>query len=250
MEFEHLRIRDVHAVLRFRPDKKTWRAERRRNHIVGVMLNGAARHDFGDRSFVLSGNSVFFFNQREDYDVSVLEAGESFSVHFTTWEEIETESFAVPVANVGELVSLLSKAAVARSEGDELRMLSLLYRLCAELARMRERPYAPKDGRMVAARAYLDAHCEERDCVASAIAASGVTSRRFGELFRHAFATTPNRYLVTRRIKRAKELLAAEGVSVTEVAELCGFSDVYYFSKVFKRETGIAPGQWNDREGG
>ena len=86
--------------------------------------------------------------------------------------------------------------------------------------------------------------------MASAIAASGVTSRRFGELFRHAFATTPNRYLITRRIERAKELLAAEGVSVTEVAELCGFSDVYYFSKVFKRETGMAPVQWNGREGG
>jgi len=52
---------------------------------------------------------------------------------------------------------------------------------------------------------------------------------------------TPNRYLVTRKVEYAKKLLLSKELSVTAVAELCGFSDVYYFSKVFRKETGIAP---------
>jgi AraC-like DNA-binding protein len=37
---------------------------------------------------------------------------------------------------------------------------------------------------------------------------------------------------------------AAGGVSVTEVSELCGFSDIYYFSKTFKKLCGTLPSRW------
>ncbi len=246
MTFENLRIQSVRAVLRYRSDRKKWRAETRKDHIVGVQLHGAARHDFGTHSFVLSRNCVFFFNQRESYDVEVLEAGESFSIHFTTYEEIESESFCIPLANLGELPSILRRAELARGADRELALLSLTYRLCAEIERIREKTYSPKDARMVAAKEIIDGHMTEADCVQRAIRQSGVTPRRFGELFRNAFGVTPNRYLVTTRIERAKELLAVDGLTVTEVAELSGFSDVYYFSKVFKRETGVSPGRWHE----
>jgi AraC-like DNA-binding protein len=49
-------------------------------------------------------------------------------------------------------------------------------------------------------------------------------------------------YLNTVRIKRARQLLSTGFYSIAEVAELSGFRDVYYFSRVFKKYTGTTPG--------
>lgn len=47
-------------------------------------------------------------------------------------------------------------------------------------------------------------------------------------------------YITERRIERAKELLA-EGKSIADTAEECGFADYNYFCKVFRKHTGASP---------
>ena len=44
---------------------------------------------------------------------------------------------------------------------------------------------------------------------------------------------------------RSKELLLAEHLSVSEVAEVVGYKDPLYFSKVFKKATGMSPKQFH-----
>lgn len=52
------------------------------------------------------------------------------------------------------------------------------------------------------------------------------------------------RYLTTIRIEKAKELLKIGYLSMEEIANQTGFCDSFYFSKVFKKETGVTPGKW------
>ena len=42
-------------------------------------------------------------------------------------------------------------------------------------------------------------------------------------------------------IDLAKKLLECKELSVLDVACLCGFEDIYYFSKTFKKEKGVSP---------
>lgn len=244
MVYENLRVQNVHAVVRYTPKMKRWTAQNRKDHIIGIQLDGNAHHDLGYQEFVLSGNCVYFFNQRDDFRVEVSQPGTAVSIHFTTYEDIDTDSFCIPVANSAEIRAILYQAEQAKTAGDELRLLSCLYRLCEQLSRLRERAYSPRDPRIAAAKAYMDAHFADRDCLARATAAAGITPRRFGTLFRGSFDVTPNRYIVMRRMERAKELLTVKGLSVSDVAERCGFSDVYYFSKVFKQICGVPPSKW------
>ncbi|MBQ5871519.1 MAG: helix-turn-helix domain-containing protein, partial [Bacteroidaceae bacterium] len=55
------------------------------------------------------------------------------------------------------------------------------------------------------------------------------------------FNTSPNNYLLNQRIERAKELLRQPDVYVADVAYRSGFSDSKYFSKCFKKLTGMTP---------
>lgn len=60
-------------------------------------------------------------------------------------------------------------------------------------------------------------------------------------VFKKITSRTIFSYLNMVRINHAKELLSTTGMKVAEVGEQVGYSDEFYFSKVFKKATGIAP---------
>ena len=52
------------------------------------------------------------------------------------------------------------------------------------------------------------------------------------------------RHVTEKKIALAKELLPLQTLTVSQIASLCGFSDMYYFSKVFTEHTGINPSKY------
>ena len=63
----------------------------------------------------------------------------------------------------------------------------------------------------------------------------------FLRLFRQAFNKTPHQYLTERRIERAKELLSANDLRVTDVCFEVGFQSLGSFSSLFHKSVGHAP---------
>ena len=60
-------------------------------------------------------------------------------------------------------------------------------------------------------------------------------------LFKNELDCKPSEYINNVRISAAETLLRATDMSVSEIAERVGYSDVYYFSKTFKRLVGCSP---------
>ncbi|MBR4979130.1 MAG: helix-turn-helix domain-containing protein [Clostridia bacterium] len=71
---------------------------------------------------------------------------------------------------------------------------------------------------------------------------------RFNHVFKEAVGYSPNKYLIKIRIDRAKQLLYDEGLTVKETAEIVGYTDINYFSRLFKKETGISPKDYKKSE--
>jgi AraC-like DNA-binding protein len=92
-------------------------------------------------------------------------------------------------------------------------------------------------------RDYLDAHVTQ-DVSLAELARIGERSRHTVlRAFRKATGMTPHAYLLNRRVERARRSLAS-GARLAETAIDCGFFDQSHFTRVFKRHTGVTPGQY------
>jgi len=65
------------------------------------------------------------------------------------------------------------------------------------------------------------------------------------EYFNQHTGMSPYHYFLQMKINRAKELLLQGDMSVKEVSFKLAFDSPYYFSRLFKKKTGISPSQWN-----
>ena len=243
MKFENMKIKTIECAVRFKAKSDGWVAANRKFHIIGVELSGLSLHAFGEKTYPLKKNTLFFFNQKDDYVVTAKERGESLSVHFTTYENIETDTFCIQDGATPEIISLLERMIKesATLSGNDLKLTELFYRLCGVTESARKKAYSKKDSRMLTAKEYLDRHYTNENCLEEASKNSGVTRRRFNDLFKNSFGLTPNRYVIKLKTEYAKQLLISTDLSVSKISELCGFSDIYYFSKTFKAETDQTP---------
>ena len=250
VEFKNMKIKNIDFVVKYTPTVREFSMHNRINHIVGIQLTGEAIHYMKDRQVMLNGGTVYFFYQKDDYDVEVINAGVAYSVHFTTYGPIETESFFVHGANGGEIVRLVKKMEKEAFFGEnELNLTAEFYNLCALVNRIYEKRYFSRDARINEAERYICANFRDGGCVRAAAEKSGLSRRRFDELFKNSFNVTPGRYLINLKIDYAKRLLTTSNIGVSQVAELCGTSDIYYFSKLFKKETGFSPNRYRKKYG-
>jgi AraC-like DNA-binding protein len=63
-------------------------------------------------------------------------------------------------------------------------------------------------------------------------------------VFKEHTGLSPYQYHLQLKIQRAKEMLHDSGLAVKQIAGILGFQDLYHFSKIFKRKTGVSPLKW------
>lgn len=72
----------------------------------------------------------------------------------------------------------------------------------------------------------------------------GMSTVYFRKSFEAVYGVSPIRYLHEFRTKKAKDILASDFGSISQVAESVGYASVYHFSKMFKAYTGKSPSQY------
>jgi signal transduction histidine kinase/DNA-binding response OmpR family regulator/ligand-binding sensor domain-containing protein len=98
-------------------------------------------------------------------------------------------------------------------------------------------------------REIVEAHLSDFDFTVELLAAElHLSHSQFGRKLNALTGFTPNRFIRNIRLKKAKELLQSEELSITTVAYDCGFNDPSYFTRVFKKEFGKTPVEWRSTQ--
>lgn len=104
--------------------------------------------------------------------------------------------------------------------------------------------------RLLRAKDRMDAFSHEDWPIQDLASVSGVSEAHFARSFREAFGMPPHRYLLTRRIERAKALLRDTNLAVTAIAFDTGWNSLGTFGRTFRDVTGESPGAVRVRERG
>ncbi len=91
---------------------------------------------------------------------------------------------------------------------------------------------------------YIEQHYFEKITLDELARTAGLSPKYFCRFFQEMTRRTPMDYLNYYRIERACFLLVSTDCSITEVAFDCGFRDLSYFTKTFKRYKGVTPKQY------
>lgn len=102
---------------------------------------------------------------------------------------------------------------------------------------------------IVAARKIIDANPCERLSLDQLASRVGVNRTKLALGFKHVFGETVQAYWRDRRLAIARELLRSEDLTVTQVAERAGYSEIASFTRAFTTHFGISPKQVRSHNG-
>lgn len=101
--------------------------------------------------------------------------------------------------------------------------------------------FAQQDTTVATVKNYIRSHLNDNLTRESLAAMVYLTPDYLSHLFKRETGFSLTNYIIYERIEEAKRLLAGGGQSISDIATRCGFQNISYFSKQFKRLTGVTP---------
>ncbi|WP_112182463.1 AraC family transcriptional regulator [Paraliobacillus zengyii] len=90
----------------------------------------------------------------------------------------------------------------------------------------------------------MKANTQEEFMIEELAEKSGSSVSVFYQRFKKRMGLSPGQYIIEHRIRKSRELLSGSSFKVSEVAHSVGYSDEYYFSRIFKKKVGLSPIQF------
>lgn len=129
-----------------------------------------------------------------------------------------------------------------------LAHVALALRAILSFPAPREETGAPRGGLATwqerRAIAFMDERLDQSFPVSDVADACGLSVNHFSRAFRRSTGKPPHRWLLDRRIERARTLLRDTALSLADIALACGFAEQSHFTRVFTRTVGMPPGAW------
>jgi two-component system, response regulator YesN len=172
--------------------------------------------------------------------------------HRSYYEAVFASSFAQPGGPAVLFADLKSEERLLyerEPQGEAFRREDRSYVLAA-MARIRQEREEETATLMDRAKAFIRAHYTEELSLEKAADHVHLNAYYFSKIFKQQTGETFIDYLTSLRIGRAKELIVQGGYSQKEICYLVGYNDPNYFSRVFKKVTGLTPTEYRDSRNG
>lgn len=215
-------------------------------HELVFKISGDSMTHFNKKQLHATPNTVRFLPKSNDieYYVDFQEQGACIDVFFDTFETLPEEAYLIDTSKnlkLSNLFSKIYKVWSSKQHGYYNKCLSLLYEIFSEIETSAYTP-PEKIRQLEKGIEYLNKNALTQNIdYFQPASLCHVCPTYFRREFKKAFGVSPSQYVRKIRMDYAKELLMLRQYSVSDVANMCGYSDVYQFSKQFKNLTGVSP---------
>ena len=210
-----------------------------------IAKKGKIRFSYGSKELILSPESGVFLPKGLHYVNECLEDAESIVINFQTLapyhEPLQTAplSYAAAFASYEKIKTL----SLSPSVQNRCEIFQILYALAKEILQSAKKESASLNPLVEKALLYINVHYQNADLTVAKIAhACHISEIYLRKLFKRELNTSPYQKVLAVRMSNAL-VLAREKRSVKEIAARTGYTDVFQFSRAYKRHFGHSPSQ-------
>jgi AraC-like DNA-binding protein len=145
-------------------------------------------------------------------------------------------------AQIASLSKLLHLSRQMPGHMAALRTRTLFTSLIEEILTSAAQYSQRDDGKIAEnAAAYLQTNYAREISVGQMAELYNLDIKRFSYIFHKYIGVPALTYLTELRMRHAKDLLLTRAYTIAQVAESVGYGDRFYFSRIFKKQTGVSP---------
>ena len=182
-----------------------------------------------------------------DYILECTATGEFPLICFYTTEPLNNREFAsIPISSPYYYLQTFERIrnlVLYPHPGSAVQAFSLFYDMLSHL----ENELDFENPILKQAVSYIDKNFADPDISIEDIAAQAyISPSYFYRIFKAQYSVSPKQYIVSARINKARIMLMENsGLSVSEIARECGFTNLYHFDRIFKEKTGQSPTEFS-----
>jgi len=226
-----------------RNDRERWAAV--------IKYEGETVYSFNGKRFLSDIDHIVILPKGCSYDWQCTRSGHFSIIEFESEKTFE-EPFSFSVKN-GETILKMFKDLESkrnlRKPMVELESIRDTYSILLVLTQTVEARYLPteKQQKIVPAVEYISQHYNENITNDELAAIAGMSTVYFRKLFTSIMGVSPITYVHQFRTEKAKEMLASDYGTLSDIAQSLGYLNLYDFSRDFKKHTGVAPSKYKGR---
>ncbi|CAG7625498.1 HTH-type transcriptional activator RhaS [Paenibacillus solanacearum] len=227
-------------------------------YLFQYTVAGQAAIRIRDQVFPLDPGKGFFVPFHSDYHYYIPEESNDYECLFLSFDGSEAPKcwsfFAGQLGSVHHfsehsspirLANHIYQEASSKKISDAYKLSTLAYQFLMELYRYGKGLGMPKAWPEIVTQAVrlIDERYYELKSLAELARHLGVSKYHLIKLFNRSVGKTPVEYLTRKRMEKAVELLRTTDWPLERISHEIGYTDVNYFSKVFRKSLGIPPGR-------
>jgi AraC family transcriptional regulator, arabinose operon regulatory protein len=237
---------------------KTWRSGGTNDWLFIYTLDGKGRFGYRGGEFIASTGDAVFLKPHTLHDYGVEASLEHWELR---WSHVHPRTHWAAYLQLPEIAPGLLHLHVEKAQRRKIEKrfadvhtlatsglerredfaMNALEEVLLLLDSINPRARRQLDPRVVTVQTYLRQHLNERVPLEQLSKVCHLSSSRLSHLFREQVGMTPLEFLEAERLERAKRLLELTSVTVQAIAAEVGFENPFYFTRRFKKYTGLSP---------
>ena len=231
------------------------------SYLCFIVIDGEGCLEYDGVSYDMGTGDCAFIDCRKKYSHSTgngqlwsLEWAHFYGANMQAIYDKYLERGGQPVFRPEDLnvyKELFGKLYELASSDDYIRDMRINSTLSELLALIMEQSWHPENTTiskkrldLVNVKSYLDEHYTEKISLDYLSGLFFIDKFYLSKIFKDAYGTTINAYILSRRITQAKKLLRFSDMSIDEIGSRVGMNDANYFSRSFKKLEGISPREY------
>lgn len=214
---------------------------------LGIKFKGETDIVYNKEKFSFSAGNVLFLPKEKNtvvpYNKTFIKGGNGICIFFNSDNFLHDKPMLFK--NCKSVENLYRQICNSYQRKNKFKTLSLFYEIISELNES-----ISEKSKLDSAIAYIAEHITDTFIDLQLLAQHcRISEDHFRHLFKQIYGVSPTQYIAEQKIIYIKNKLLTSEKCIKEISYLSGFHDKNYFSRFFKKHTGLTPSEFRKKYG-